>query len=168
MWNYQTYCWPTEEDYLAALDILGWKEGAPPEIVLLPNGTLYGSNPNEDGSYDALPGWYVAAAFRGVTPPSDWSALEVDPPEGMPVIGKTPAPSSVSRFQARAALAMAGKLEEVDVAIANSGNVIAQLAWSDAQVFERNSPTIAALAASLGLTEAQIDDLFRQAAKIVA
>lgn len=79
-----------------------------------------------------------------------------------------PVPAGVSRFQARAALAMAGLLPAVDAAIAASSSVIAQLAWADAQVFERSSPTIAGLASALGLTEAQIDDLFRTAGRIVA
>lgn len=79
-----------------------------------------------------------------------------------------PVPASVSRFQARAALAMAGLLPAVDAAIAASGSVIAQIAWADAQVFERGSPTIAGLASAIGLTDAQIDNLFRTAAEIVA
>lgn len=87
-------------------------------------------------------------------------------PEPLPYL--PPVPASVSRFQARAALAMAGLLPAVDAAIAASGSVIAQIAWADAQVFERRSPTIAGLAAAIGLTEAQIDDLFRAAAEIVA
>jgi hypothetical protein len=77
-------------------------------------------------------------------------------------------PASVTRFQARAALAGAGLLASVDAAIAASGNTIAQLAWADAQSFERGSPTIAAMSGALGLTAAQVDDLFRTAAGIVA
>lgn len=91
-------------------------------------------------------------------------ALEVQEPA--PFV--EPVPTSVSRFQARAALALANLLPQVDAAINASGNPIAQLAWADAQVFERNSPTIAAMAASLNLNGEQIDALFRQAAKIVA
>lgn len=90
----------------------------------------------------------------------------LDVPEPPPFVA--PVPASVSRFQARAALAMAGLLTQVDAAIAASGNILAQLAWADAQVFERGSPTIAAMAGALGLTAEQIDDLFRQAAKIAA
>lgn len=46
--------------------------------------------------------------------------------------------------------------------------VLAKLAWADAQEFERGSPTIAALAGQIGLTEAQIDQLFMDAAGIKA
>ena len=86
----------------------------------------------------------------------------------MAVWGRIPVPASMPRFQARTALAMAGLPPVVDAAIAASGSVIAQIAWADAQVFERSSPTIAALASAIGLTEAQIDDLFRAAGEIVA
>lgn len=73
----------------------------------------------------------------------------------------------VSRFQARAALHGAGLLASAESAIAGADE-LAQMAWQDAQEFRRNSPTVAAIAGSLGLTEAQLDDLFRQAATIEA
>lgn len=78
------------------------------------------------------------------------------------------APASVTRFQARAALSRAGLLDHVDAAIAASGNAIAQIAWADAQTFERGSPTVAAMAGAIGLTSAQVDELFQAAAGIVA
>jgi len=73
----------------------------------------------------------------------------------------------VSRFQAMAALLDAGLLAGVNLALAGAGPV-AQLAWAEAVEFRRNSPTIAALAVGLGLTDTQIDDLFRAAAQITA
>lgn len=73
----------------------------------------------------------------------------------------------VSRFQAMAALLDAGLLSKVNTALDDAGQ-LAQLAWAEATEFHRNSPTIAGLAAGLGLTEAQVDDLFRAAAKIIA
>ena len=84
------------------------------------------------------------------------------------VIEEATVPPSVTRFQARAALHLANLLDEVDAAIAASGNPIAQLAWADAQVFERGSPTIAAMAGALGLTSEQIDALFVSASQIEA
>lgn len=73
----------------------------------------------------------------------------------------------VSRFQARAALLQAGLLEQAEAAVAES-DVIAQLAWADAQEFRRNSPTVATMSAKLGMTDDQLDELFRQAATIEA
>lgn len=79
-----------------------------------------------------------------------------------------PVPQEVSRFQARAALMAAGLLETADLAVAASGDAFLQLAWKEAVTFRRNSPGIAALAPALGLTDADLDDLFRAAAGIVA
>lgn len=81
--------------------------------------------------------------------------------------GPAPVPASVSRFQAKAALAQAGLLDEVEAIIAQA-DATTKLAWSDALQFERASPTIASLSAALNLTSAQVDDLFRQAATIRA
>lgn len=77
-------------------------------------------------------------------------------------------PDEVSRFQAKAALALAGLLPQADAAVAASGNVVLQLAWSEATTFKRNSPGIAALAPALGLDDAALDQLFISAAGIVA
>ena len=74
---------------------------------------------------------------------------------------------AVSRFQAMASLLDAGLLSQVNTALADAGP-LAQLAWAEATEFRRNSPTIAGLASGLGLTDTQVDDLFRAAALITA
>lgn len=78
-----------------------------------------------------------------------------------------PVPQSVSRFQARQALKQAGLYTAVDYAVSQANQRIKD-AWKEANVFERDSPSIAALAQALGLTKTQVDDLFRAAAKIKA
>lgn len=89
-------------------------------------------------------------------------------------VALTPSPSatipqSVSRFQARAALHLAGLLDEVEAMMAaQEAPALAKLAWADAQEFERASPTIAAMAGQIGLTDAQLDELFITAAGIKA
>lgn len=78
-------------------------------------------------------------------------------------------PFSVSRFQARAALHLAGLLDDVEALMAAPDTpALAKLAWADAMEFERQSPTIAALAGAVGLTEQDIDALFITAAGIKA
>lgn len=84
------------------------------------------------------------------------------------VLVEATVPASVTRFQARAALHLAGLLPQVEAAVAASNDMLAQLAWADALEFERASPTIAAIAAAIGLTEAQIDALFVTASQIQA
>jgi hypothetical protein len=85
--------------------------------------------------------------------------------------GNTPDPAdppppivitSVTMRQARLALHRAGLLTQVDAAIAS--DVEAQIEWEYAQTVERHSPLVQNLAAGLGLTEQQLDDLFTQAA----
>lgn len=78
-------------------------------------------------------------------------------------------PSSVSRRQAKLALLSAGKLAGVDAAIASMASPqreIAEIEWKDATEFRRDSPTLIALGAALGLSESQVDDLFIAAAAL--
>ena len=76
----------------------------------------------------------------------------------------------VSRAQARKALAIQGLLSLVQPAIDSITDplqrTLAQIDWDDAQVFERNNQTLVMLAASLGLTEQQLDELFSLAATL--
>ena len=72
-----------------------------------------------------------------------------------------------SRFQARAALHLAGFLEATEAAVAAS-DPITQIAWQDATDYYRSSQTIAVIAKAINLTDEQIDDLFRVAMTITA
>lgn len=76
-------------------------------------------------------------------------------------------PGTVTPFQAKAALLQSGLLDTVKAAIASAPPLV-QLAWTDATEFTRDSPTIAALSAQLGLTSEQVDDLFIAASAIEA
>lgn len=76
-------------------------------------------------------------------------------------------PQVVSRFQAKAALLAAGLLDDVEAAMAQASPV-AQLAWSEAIEFRRDSTTVAAMASQLSLTDENLDDLFVAAAQITA
>lgn len=76
----------------------------------------------------------------------------------------------VSRFQAKAALLQVGLLSQVEMLLAGGADPLAQLAWNEAQEFQRNSPTITYLAShpSIGLSATDLDNLFRLAATIRA
>lgn len=110
-------------------------------------------------------------------------------PEGASVIGQTvdpdaltppvaPVPDAVTRFQARAALALTTReiggqvvnlFEAIDDFMAAQPRTdLRRRAWYDAQYFERNSPMVADIAAMFGLTEVEVDDLFRLADTIKA
>jgi len=78
-------------------------------------------------------------------------------------------PASVSMRQARLALLGAGLLSSVDAAIAampSPAKEAAQIEWDYASEVQRDNALIASLASGLGLTEAQVDDLFIAAAAL--
>lgn len=97
----------------------------------------------------------------------DWIA-EGNTSEPAPVAPPV-VPQVASRFQARAALHLAGLLPQVEALMAApETDMLARLAWTDAVEFRRDSPTLVAMAAALSLTDEQLDQLFTTAATIEA
>jgi hypothetical protein len=87
-------------------------------------------------------------------------------------IDRRAVPHEVSNFQARALLmnmpgSAAGRslFQDVDDTLRALGGVEWQ-AWEYTTIFPRNSQLIATLAAQLGLTDAQLDQMFIAAAAI--
>lgn len=72
---------------------------------------------------------------------------------------------SVSMRQARLALLQSGLLATVEAAIA-TGSEADQITWEYATEVRRGDPLVVNLSASLGLTEQQLDDLFKLAATL--
>ena len=99
------------------------------------------------------------------------SGLAIEPLDGRPVLKARPAqvhvPAVVSKFQAKAALLQAGLLEQTESLMAQA-DAVARLAWDNAQEFRRNSPTVLAMGAALGLDAAALDALSITAAGIEA
>jgi hypothetical protein len=80
-----------------------------------------------------------------------------------------PPPNVVSMRQARLALLGAGLLDAVEAAIAAMEGVegkAAQIEWEYATEVRRDSPLVDGLTAALGLTDAQLNDLFTVAATL--
>lgn len=79
-------------------------------------------------------------------------------------------PQSVTRRQARQALLLAGMLDSVQPAIDAIADPVQrrmmQIEWDDSQEFERQRPSLLGIAAALGLSSTQLDDLFTQAATL--
>jgi hypothetical protein len=75
-------------------------------------------------------------------------------------------PRAVTRFQAKAALMAAGMLDKIDAAAATSDDPIFRLAWSEAGMFDRDSPMVKTIAAAFGMSEQELDQLFLEASKI--
>ena len=99
---------------------------------------------------------FTRADFPGAQPP----AL----PGYVPVVD--PVPEVVTMRQARLALLGAGLLAQVNTAVANMPGAegdAARIEWEYAQEVRRDSPLTAGLSAALGLTDAQLNNLFTAA-----
>lgn len=82
---------------------------------------------------------------------------------------KEPVPTSITMRQARLQLHAIGKLAAVQEAInqlPEPPKTSAQIEWDYAAVVERASPFVALLTPAIGLTDEQMDDLFREAEKL--
>lgn len=79
-------------------------------------------------------------------------------------------PASVTRRQAKQSLLLNGLLANVQPAIDAipdaTQRAMIQIEWDDSQVFERDRPALIALGSALGLSAAQLDALFIQAAQL--
>ncbi|MCA0214506.1 MAG: hypothetical protein LCH79_15180 [Proteobacteria bacterium] len=83
---------------------------------------------------------------------------------------RPPVPQSVTRRQAKQALALNNLLHLVQPAIDaitdETQRTLMQIEWADSQEFHRNRPALIGLATALGLTSEQLDSLFVQAAAL--
>ena len=73
-------------------------------------------------------------------------------------------PQQVTMRQARLELLSRDLLDDVDAVIAVAGRA-AQIEWEYASTVARDNPVIAVVQQQQGMTDEQIDDLFREAAK---
>lgn len=127
-----------------------------PGVYLLPGGAI------------DVPPPTVPAGKVALRQGSSWVfVLPPESPETPPPVAGVP--QSVTRFQALAALHLAGHLPAVQAIMAAPETpVLAKLAWDNALSFERSSPLLNGLAGTLGLTSQDLDDLFTAAAGIAA
>lgn len=95
-----------------------------------------------------------------------WTVL----PERPPAPESEPVPQTVTRAQGKAALIQAGLwsavVAYVDVMTDPTDKALAEVALNDTTEWLRTSPFLNAAATTLGLSETQLDDLFRTAATI--
>ena len=124
-------------------------DGAPTEAE---RAALAGDDPD--------PGEWVAVPPEAGLVGDDWrfdGTAWAPPPQ--------PVPQAVTPLQARRALLAAGLLDAVTAMVA-AAPPEARMAWEYATAVQRDDPTLAALAARMALSPAQVDDLFRAAAAL--
>lgn len=113
---------------------------------------FFGTCPDDaDTQIDGVLGVYVQA---------DWETMRDDE-----MRARNPVPQQVTMRQARLELLKRALLDDVEVVITAAGRE-AQIQWEYTSVVERSNPVIAIVQQQHGMTDAEIDDLFREAAKL--
>ena len=87
----------------------------------------------------------------------------------VPLPPPPPVPGEIANWRAKAVLGLAGMLPAVENALnamPEPARTVALAAWNGGADLARNGPTVLALSATLGLTDAQVDDMFRQASAL--
>lgn len=97
--------------------------------------------------------------------------LSDDNPEVVAFLNPPEVLQPITKRQLRLTLVRNGiSLATVDAAIASMPDGIAkqeaQIEWDDASTFNRNHPTLLLIASALGLTEAQVDAMWRYAVTV--
>ena len=155
------YIFPSEVEATTAEAALG--QAAAVDVV----GKTYSEVPEGEEPVE-LPGWFVLTVWNG-QPPEELAEFEASPdlaprkfagvPFEQPPV--TPAvPRSVTPLQARKALRAAGLIDAVDAYLATQPAEIRE-AWEYAVEVRRDDQSVVAMtAAALGMTSAQMDQLF--------
>lgn len=115
------------------------------------------------GEYQSY-GEPVVSAEAVTFPVVDWDAAQIAEYEAQLLAARRAAMLCTPR-QARLALAQSSLLTAVEAWIATAPQAT-QIEWEFAQEIRRDWPPIADAATALGLTEAQLDDLFTLAATL--
>ena len=113
---------------------------------------FFGTCPDDaDTKVDGVIGVYLQV---------DWETMRADE-----MWARNPVPQQVTMRQARLELLKRELLDDVE-AVITAADREAQIQWEYASVVERSNPVIAIVQQQQGMTDAQIDDLFREAAKL--
>lgn len=84
-----------------------------------------------------------------------------------PYVPPSPVPQQVPMWAVRSVLKTNNLFDQAQTAINASTNENLKLVWEYGNFADRNSPSIAELATALGLTDAQVDQMFIDANNII-
>lgn len=147
-----------------AVDVIGrcWREVTPAVVDAEGVETLA-------AVIELVSGWFVNIRVmdsRDLAVVLQAAELVADPPRRW-ADAPPPVPQVVTRRQMRMALQGAGLLVAIEAFVASASvHPLARIAWQDANDFYRSDAMLNALAPAVGLTPANLDDLFRAAATI--
>jgi hypothetical protein len=81
-----------------------------------------------------------------------------------------PIPAQVTRRQALTVLSLGGYLPQIEAALDAiedaQTKTVANIFWKESLYFERDNPLLNQLAEAIGMTQEDLDNLFRQAATL--
>ena len=121
-------------------------------------------------SYNRKAGTVTVTADDGTEREWPLATFEADPAACVAQTGNginAPVPASIKASQARVALHRAGLLPAVTALVAApETDEEIRIFWEYEVDLDRTSPALNAMAAALGLTSAQLDDLFRTASQV--
>jgi DnaJ-domain-containing protein 1 len=99
------------------------------------------------------------SVLRDMTPEEEAAFDALQAEASKPVI-----PQKVTRRQARQALLLRGRLDQIqpaiDALVDPTQRALAQIEWDDSQDFERDRPLLIQIGTAIGLDAAGLDDLF--------
>lgn len=109
-----------------------------------------------------VPGENQRLEIELTTEKDGWKVIDLTPEE----IRARDVPASVTRRQLFIALFSIHSITEAQIEAMLQGNDLGMIEFRHATAFERDHPLISSLGAALGLTEEQIDELFKTAASL--
>jgi len=115
----------------------------------------------EAEAHTATHGGFAHAIVSG--PVDDWLVQNGNTLTSSPLV--KPPPAYVSRYQFKKAVLDAGQLDNLKTAYPNLTEA-AKLYWDEADRIARDSVLIAELKAELGISDAAVDNFFRNASRI--
>lgn len=180
MWITTCHRFASRAEFVATCLAAGWTclpgqdPEPPPGVALDILGTT--TAPAQIGEGGALipgevldPRYHINLAWQGREPDAAFQSslvVPVTPSRGWdvaaPPASQPPVPPVIPAWKGKAALREAGLLDAVESAVLATGGRI-QDAWIGASEWNRNSGFLQALSAKLGLSQGQIDQMFRDA-----
>jgi hypothetical protein len=116
---------------------------------------------------------YAVQAGWETTPDTAWTlwvVLNLPPPDAPVVLsGTDPVPQTIPLWSFRAILTVMGLVPKVETLIATlpePDKTVATTQWQYGNFIDRGHPLIQACGAKLGMSEAQVDGVFRQAGQL--